>query len=519
MTSAWPLGRISNAHLVAGGSILFALANALLAPGLSAGAGLIVLAGSAASIVMIVRLSRPAPASLLAEPVRWPTMAACGAVAVALLVLGGAGHVFYPNEDWLTRDAVLGDLVRHPLPITYSHQGREFLLRAPLGMYMVPAAIGRVSGIGAAHLALLIQNATLLALTLYLFTIASRVSTAAFLALFVAFSGLDVIEALLTGYLRTGTIWLPRHLETANVNFQFSSHVTQIFWVPNHALSGWWFTALAILCARGELRVPLLAIMIAALTFWSPLAMVGALAVLLVLLVREAGQLVVSREWWLACAAGAGLLPVLLYLVSDAGSVPQTFLLWKDGFLAVVTIFLVFEIPHFLVLQRVWPRVEPQLKTMLIVAAAFLVVLPVYQLGRGSDLLTRGSIVPLSLLAFVFCSQAPGLLRDPGRGLAIATATIIALGALTPAFEIGRALTTRSFAISSCNVLTAWSQYDPEHWISNYMAASERLPGWLVRADRGQAPLRVDPTKCWPDHPVNPLPMDWQDPKNGFQWR
>ena len=82
------------------------------------------------------------------------------ATGFALCILGGQGHIFYAAEDWLTRDAVLADLAAMPLP-AYPWNGETWILRAPLGMYVLPGAVGRLASLGAAHAFMLIQNACL----------------------------------------------------------------------------------------------------------------------------------------------------------------------------------------------------------------------------------------------------------------------------------------------------------------------------------------------------------------------
>jgi len=51
--------------------------------------------------------------------------------------------------DWRVRDAVLADLTRSSFPIGYNIDGVDYILRAPLGMYMFPAAVGHVFGCSA----------------------------------------------------------------------------------------------------------------------------------------------------------------------------------------------------------------------------------------------------------------------------------------------------------------------------------------------------------------------------------
>src|SRR5262249_50186270 len=282
-------------HVVVAGSAIFLLSNALIAPGLAAAAAVLVLAGCAGSLWIVVRASAGAPTGLLATRIEPRTFALCWAAALALFVLGGEGHVFFANYDWLNRDAVLADLVRQRFPVFYTYQGAEFFLRAPLGMYLIPAAVGKLFGLTAAHLALLVQNTTILALVLTLLAAMVPRRRAVFLAVFVTFTGIEILGRYVNAAAEdpAGLSWWPlhahQHLAWWNPLFQYTNHLTQIFWVPNHSLPGWWLAALAVLHVRREVDSVVLIVAVASLFFWSPLTMAGALPIV--------GLLVLCREY------------------------------------------------------------------------------------------------------------------------------------------------------------------------------------------------------------------------------
>jgi hypothetical protein len=118
-------------HVLVVGSGIFLLSNALIAPGLAPAAALLVLAGCIGSLWIVVKATAGAPTGLLATPIEPRTFALCWGAALALFALGGEGHVFFANYDWLNRDAVLADLGRQRFPVFYTYQGAEFFLRAP----------------------------------------------------------------------------------------------------------------------------------------------------------------------------------------------------------------------------------------------------------------------------------------------------------------------------------------------------------------------------------------------------
>src|SRR5208283_4686568 len=166
--------------------LLFLLPNVLFALTLGPAAALPLLMGSAGADAILWRPTAHSARSL-AEPF---------ALAVALCLLGGGTHLFYASADWLARDGVLHDLSQRFYPLFYRYQDQDFLLRAPLGMYLTPALVGRSFDLHAAHLALLAQNATLLASILYLLARLARPHSVLVVLLIAAFSGLDIVPTL-----------------------------------------------------------------------------------------------------------------------------------------------------------------------------------------------------------------------------------------------------------------------------------------------------------------------------------
>ncbi len=326
-----------NAHVFGVVALIFVFPNLLFAASLGFIPGAIVAAGALTSAFVVVRApSRDRGAALLATPIDAAAFGVGSVVAVALCLVSGEGHFFFAAADWLTRDAVLADIVRDGLPVIYRDQARDYFLRAPLGMYMAPAAVGWGFGLKAAHVALLVQNSFLLACCLYLATCLTRAAKLPFIACFVAFSGMDIVPCVfmaLEESTRTGGFVLQPQIMLWNSFFSYWGHIPQIFWVPNHALPAWWFALLVLLHERGEIDIATLAASFAALLFWSPLAMMGAAPFLVMCAVRGGWRDWLAPRSLLAALGALGLVPVALYLVFDSGAVPHAWLIGKDGFL------------------------------------------------------------------------------------------------------------------------------------------------------------------------------------------
>ncbi len=483
------------AHLVIGGALFFLASNLLFAINLRLAPGLIVCAGCFGGAFVILRVaSRNA---FLSTPLHPRFFTICMVTGFALNLLGGQGHLFYATEDWLIRDAVLADLSAMNLP-AYAWKGETWILRAPLGMYILPGAFGRLAGLGAAHALMLLQNACLTGCALYLIAEAFGRRTIGFLGIFVFFSGLDYLGS----FAFHGLYGLPDHLEWWNPFFQYSSFVTQLFWVPNHALPGWWFAALLALHLRGGGLAPILLVVFAATLLWSPLAMMGALPFVVFVLLREP-RIMLTPANVLACAAGAAFLPVVIYLQVDAGSVASGWMIAEDMFPFSYLAFIAIEIPHAIFVAPYALAKRPSWNGALLLAILMLLVIPVYWLGPGNDFAMRVSIIPLVILGACFATRALDLneSKDPIRFVIL---IILVLGAVTPLVEIVRNIRKPAYAISPCDLISSWRQQESadDGNLNHYMIRADHMPGWLLAPPPTVRPRLRETESCWLDHPT-----------------
>ncbi len=491
----------ANRALLQVGGLAFIAPNALFAARLGFVPALVLMAGCALAAAILWRAEPQGETGLLAAPIDFPTLAVCGGLALALCLLGGETHLFYANADWLARDGLLADLSRHRFPLFYEMQGRDFLLRAPLAMYLAPAEVGAWLGLHAAHVAMLAQNASLLALILYFVARLAPTRRWFVVLLMVGFSGLDIIPALLFEVARfasEGAWGHLGHIEWWNPYTQYSSHVTQLFWAPNHMLPGWWFATLMLLYVRKEIEFSAALAGFAPLLFWSPLAVLGAAPLLALLCIEQLPRVVFAPKTLIAAASGLCFLPIAYFLTRGAGDNPHRLLLAVDGYPSLYVLFLLVEIPHAVLLALLWRRVAPCDRRLLAAAIAILVALPAYEFGHSNDLGMRGSIAPLFVLAFVFSSVGAQLIAEPGRAR-IAFAAIAVIAAFTPGLEIARSF-LHAYPISDCNFLTTFRKSVPKSNGANYLANVDAFPDWLVSREGPR--LAVEDRVCWPEHPV-----------------
>jgi hypothetical protein len=409
----------------------------------------------------------------------------CIGSATLLLVLGGEGRLLYANVDWQVRDAVLSDMIASPWPFVYAD---GTMLRAPIGMYLAPALVGKALGRAAADMALLVQNGlflgALLAIASTLF--ADRRRRLIALALFLLFSGLDIIGQIKIGH--AAELTPTAHLEGWGPS-QFSSTITLAFWVPQHALAGW-LGALAVLLWR-ERRLGLGALLMLAplLALWSPFAALGLLPFLGVAFIDEARRHTIrAADMLLPAAASAIALPALLYLAAGSGAVGLRAFPIRPG---IYLSFLTIEIIPFLLIGLTGLKARFG-GPLFVTTALFLLVAPLIQIGGWIDFAMRATIPALAVLIAHLADMMGGSWQASARRK-IAPAALLCVGAATPLTEVLRAMSFPASPLGHCHVARAWDESFAAFPKSGYFAPVDSLPAAIrprrshVAADDGKA--------------------------------
>jgi hypothetical protein len=424
--------------------------------------------------------------------VPWRGIAIATVVALALFLLGGQGRFFYANADWQVRDALLADMARYQWPFAYDLEGESAILRAPLGLYLLPSLAGK-----GAEYAMLASNTLrltlLFALCWPLFT--NNRARAIGLGVFLLFSGLDVVGTAIFEHFGADPGW--DHLERWNFNNQYSAHITQAFWVPQHALAGWACAVAFLLWHRGYASIGLFAAAIPLVAIWSPLAIMGAIPFALLV-----GVMVLWRRDWAlrdVCFAAAALvlsLPSLAYLQLDASTLGSNA---RNISLLSYMLLMLLEVLPLVALALLSKLTEGRDRLLLWLILGCLALMPLYQLGGNSDFQMRASIMPLALLSFLFATWLAQCFEQSAKpkaaiGFALA---LLAVGAVTPALELRRALMLAPSPKPLCSLAGVWEKQQGLMITSNatYFARSASLPGW-VPAPAVRAGLD-DPAKCW----------------------
>ena len=438
-------------------------------------------------VVAAVLVHRIASSTVIDVRIPLPRFVLCCALALILLMLGGEGRFFYANIDWQVREAVLRDMAIHPWPFVYLEGNGPQLLRAPIGMFLVPALVFKAAGPLAGDMALLAQNGllsgALLALGSVLFDTKRSRLIAVGTVLF--FSGLDLVGTLI---FHGG--WRD-HLEFWFATMQYSSHITQAFWVPQHGFAGWLAAILFLLWHRGRMALwPLLAVL-PLTALWSPLALIGAMpfalwAGLSALVERK---LTIADIGWPALSVLLAF-PGLVYLAAAPDGVgirpyPLQMLAWL---IFVSLELLVYALPLFVALRN-----DPRQRLLLSIATLWLLIVPFIQIGWSLDFMMRASIPALMILAVMV---AQSLADSPSRALRLWLMLMLLVGSVTGLTEIARAFTQPPSPRGQCSFFGAWDVSFGAYPKGSYLAPLDQLPAMIRPADPARIMIR-DPSTCW----------------------
>lgn len=376
--------------------------------------------------------------------VRHPTGVILMASALAWAAFGGAGHIGYANPDWLTRDAVYGELIRDDWPVYYRVDGdAPLILRTALGYYLPPALASMHIGLQHAEAVLYLWTAlgvSLFLLATPLSSLRSPLALAIGLLVIVLFSGMDAL-----GHLIRHGYWpdFPFHIEWWAGKFQYSSMSTQLAWVPNHAIPAWIGTALIFRHYRSPMSLSLRITVSTLLLIWSPFAALG----LLPFLVPDKGESCGTLQHLrvpipIAAAVVATGIVVLTYLSAGITAIPVASTLPENdagSYSSFIVDYATFIVLEFGLLGLALYRLLPEHRPLIIRTALFLSLLPIAKLGPGNDVVMRASIPGLTLFCLLTVLVLSGI-RPADKGSRLLLACLLALGCTTAIHELGRAV-------------------------------------------------------------------------------
>lgn len=399
-------------------------------------------------------------------------------LAVAWSALGGAGHLVYANIDWRTRDAVYADLIVSAWPPAYGMDaGVDLVLRSATGFFLAPAAVAKLGGIELAPVLLLAWCVLGVFLFFLLLPLPAEFNHRLLLLSLtvVFFSGMDYAAIVLV---HGQTPMFPLPLEWWRP-WTYTSLTGQLFWAPNHAIPLWLGTVL-IFRHRTSPDLPGLGlVLLALLLFWTPFA--AGLAPWLAWAIWQQNGAALSAlssiralYWLAALTLGAlgiayfslpGVEAMPLYMGTGMGSSGNSTGGWSlPGTLAAYVQFAAFE---FLLLAMLLRPPQTSMRQALGLAVALLLLLPLIRIGPSNDWMLRISTPCLIMLLLLIIAEFNGPENVPGSALRRGCLLVaLTTGAITPLFEIGRALTwQRTSPNYGVNLVEQQGGYRPPHYL------------------------------------------------------
>jgi hypothetical protein len=405
-------------------------------------------------------------AGATAAPVGRPASAfalAGAALAVAgVAALTGAGGFGVQTWDWAKHNAILRDLVEQPWPVAYA-TGQDDVALTYYVAYYLPAALGgKVAGWKAANVTLFVWTTAGAVLAMLWLVVLSGAPVWRCVAIFVLFSGLDLVGAATWSSRWRGAAWIRDfNVEWWARHWTYPGNVTLLAFAPHQAIGAWLLTGLAL---DGLRRHPGRSphVLGAALgLLWSPFATIGltGLAALdWVTAWRQRGGLRGLVRDAAEVAGGLTALVLVAYFASRYWPValPERYYPTRDRLAAAALTFLPGRIPwrrfvadyavfvglEFLVLAAVLAAVHRRRAgelRLLGVATATLLALPLLRYGYFNDLVMRVSI-PAMFVLQVLAAQATDV--APRRSvLTGALVAILLIGAAYPANMLRMAAT------------------------------------------------------------------------------
>jgi uncharacterized membrane protein YidH (DUF202 family) len=205
---------------------------------------------------------------------------------VAIVLLSGIGNVFWQNSDHAIRNSIFNILVEESWPPVFSN-GNALVYY--IGFWLPSALVGKVFSLQAGYIFQIIWAVLGLCLIwLCLCALHKKVSLIP-LVIFFFFSGLDSVGHFIAvnffdpskmqigAWASAGGLKFTYHLEWWARTFQFSSHMSQLFWVFNQAIPAW----LALLVLIGEKSNKNLVFVMGLTLLSSPFPFVGLIPIFL----------------------------------------------------------------------------------------------------------------------------------------------------------------------------------------------------------------------------------------------
>jgi hypothetical protein len=223
-------------------------------------------------------------------------------------------------------------------------------------------------------------------------------------------------------------------------------------------------------------------------------------------------SLVLSRklrwaDFMIPALAVALVAPTLAYLAADPSGAPLELFApsWKSWFQIQVLETLPFLLPLWSTAWRSGKIRDDRSTGTLLVVTVSLLAVPFLQVGQSVDMMMRGSIPALAVLAFLVVEE----IVSPQSAWRKWLFLVLAIGAITPTFELARSLRNTPAPRVDCTMFEAWDIGPDLYGMptlakGTYLARLDRTPRYIT-PDRPATVPAYSGRRCWTGHWHNPL--------------
>lgn len=380
-------------------------------------------------------------------------------IIMTALYFSGIGGYSFQNADHLYRNQIFHLLVDSSWPVMDSGNTGNAMVYY-IGYWLPSAMMGKLFGLATGYFFQYIWAAFGILLIYYF--ICSWQNGIKLWPLFILlfFSGLDIIGAIifsLPGF-EGLSLTLTSHIECWARYFQYSSDITQTYWVFNQSIPIWCIMMLLLLQKNSKNYVAIIST--AVLT--SSLPFIGAVPVLLLLSFSSVKNdnslnrrlLTKGTEIWNSFKTlfsfqnivGGGIIGLISYAYLSANNSGRHFSLLfpTEVVLFLFAFFIFFEAGIYLLCI-----VKDQKKNALFwLTAILLLICPWIRIGDAYDFAMRGSIPALFLLMLLVVDTMNRFLKRRNIKAIMVLIVVLTVGAVTPSLEISRSVINTASSLS-----------------------------------------------------------------------
>lgn len=364
-----------------------------------------------------------------------------------LVFLSGIGKYAWQNFDHSTRNTIFRIMVEDEWPlISYDWNCEGSGLIYYIGFWLPAAVIGKLTNLYIGNFFQVIW--AILGILIVYFLISSIIKKLLIwpLLLFLFFSGLDILGAIIT---IPEKITLIHHLEWWTGNYyQYSSVITQIFWVYNQSIPAWCITMLMFIQTKSDNLIFLLALSMLCSTI--PFLGLIPLVIYLILtrselhLVASSGsnlfslfKKIVKEVCTFQNILGGGIIGIISFLYLQGNSASQYIsinLPLNVVRLIIYYIFIFLEVGVYLLVIYKYQKKNG----IYYLIGVCLSLFPFVKVGTSADFCMRASIPALLILILLVIDTILQAYCKRDMKTIIILFIIFLIGSVTPIIEINR---------------------------------------------------------------------------------